>query len=46
MIDIVEGLKIKLKAVRHILLPTKGRIPDLHNTSTDATPMIKLSIIG
>jgi len=28
--------------VRHILLPTKGRILDLHNTSTDAAPMVTM----
>ncbi len=31
-----------LQIVRHILLPTKGKILDLHNTSTDAAPMVTL----
>ncbi len=31
-----------LQIVRHILRPTGGRILDLHNTSTDAEPMVTM----
>jgi hypothetical protein len=31
-----------LQIVRYILMPTKGKILDLHNTSTDAAPMVTM----